>query len=314
MQNAAKDPNYRLCEPGDTRWCSTFFALRSVERDLVHLREALIAIHDKTGEATPAGLLTVFRRPYTIAGVCMMRDATEILWTFSKRLQTRKLTLIQLHYEKNRYIQQLQDICNIPAKADPRSPAYDPTVVVPETFYIKRWPKLWAMMLDEPPSDDVVRNHMDNFHKNVVTPYIRIVWRDIEVRFGGSGLVDAVQIFEEGKRDGLFNDVPSFVKYYFTNSMDELYPDLLYPDLSDALIISCVLPVSSCSVERCFSTMKRIKTRLRSRLTDQNLEWLMLASVEGPDWEEPDVKDLTDEQAEAIIRMFAAMKDRRIPM
>eukprot|EP00666_Eupelagonemidae_sp_cell4sb_P017981 gene17981-biopygen3468 len=49
--------------------------------------------------------------------------------------------------------------------------------------------------------------------------------------------------------------------------------------------------------------MKRIKTRLRNRLKDDNLEWLMLASVEGPDWTDKDVTELTDEQAENIVRM-----------
>eukprot|EP00662_Eupelagonemidae_sp_cell21_P057695 gene57695-biopygen93208 len=43
-----------------------------------------------------------------------------------------------------------------------------------------------------------------------------------------------------------------------------------YEELAKLLVISAVLPLSSCSVERVFSAMKRIKTRLRNRLKDAN--------------------------------------------
>ena len=42
------------------------------------------------------------------------------------------------------------------------------------------------------------------------------------------------------------------------------------------------LPVGTATVERSFSQMKLIKTRLRSRLSDSNLEHLMKISIEGP--------------------------------
>eukprot|EP00665_Eupelagonemidae_sp_cell47_P018014 gene18014-biopygen4733 len=322
------------------------------------------------------------------------------------------------------------------------------------------------MLLAVPPKDDVLTGHLDNFHKNVATPYICDVWRDIEIRFGCSGLIAAVQIFDpkhmplpdspdfanygdkdlrtilfgsesgdwvgygkeacksvvvdkktkemkkgptmqpmvdaskclaswidfrrmmsEGKRDKHFDDVQSFLKYFFSNSLDELYPEL-----SDLLIISAVLPVGSCSqapatsgerwegigepsedvgktsgsqcAPRLLGSSKRWKTSAKfrnglglclasdpegerqatvngrdtsewtseerretsgnagggflgdpcRRLAVRLNEWLMLASVEGPDWRDKDVKDLTDEQAVQIIRMFAAIRERRIPM
>ena len=42
------------------------------------------------------------------------------------------------------------------------------------------------------------------------------------------------------------------------------------------------LPVGTATVERSFSQMKLIKTRLRSRLSDSNLEHLMKISIEDP--------------------------------
>ena len=48
------------------------------------------------------------------------------------------------------------------------------------------------------------------------------------------------------------------------------------------LNITMGLPVGTASVERSFSQMKLIKTRLRSRLSDLNLEHLMKIAIEGP--------------------------------
>ena len=47
------------------------------------------------------------------------------------------------------------------------------------------------------------------------------------------------------------------------------------------LNIMMALPVHG-TVERMFSQMKLIKTRLRNRLSDSNLEHLMKIAIEGP--------------------------------
>lgn len=78
----------------------------------------------------------------------------------------------------------------------------------------------------------------------------------------------------------------------------------------------CVLPVGSASVERSFSHMKIIKTRPRSCLGDDTMEWLMITTIEGPrkEWDEETCKSrpgqrrapatLRDDQADAIIDRF----------
>ncbi len=47
--------------------------------------------------------------------------------------------------------------------------------------------------------------------------------------------------------------------------------------------IMLTLPVGTATVERSFSQMKNIKTRLRNRLNDTNLERLMRIVIEGPE-------------------------------
>ena len=44
-------------------------------------------------------------------------------------------------------------------------------------------------------------------------------------------------------------------------------------------IISAI-PISSCTAERSFSALKRVKTRLRSMMVQERLEGLLLLSVE----------------------------------
>ena len=85
----------------------------------------------------------------------------------------------------------------------------------------------------------------------------------------------------------------------------------VYVELTKLLVISAVLPLSSCSVERVFSAMKRIKTRLRNRLKDANVRWLIFGTMEGPDWTDEETTDLTDDQAVRIIKMFEFEMGRR---
>ena len=53
-----------------------------------------------------------------------------------------------------------------------------------------------------------------------------------------------------------------------------------YPTLVRVYSIALAIPITSCSAERSFSTLKRVKTRLRSSVLQDRLEGLMLMSIE----------------------------------
>ena len=57
----------------------------------------------------------------------------------------------------------------------------------------------------------------------------------------------------------------------------------IFPEIFKLLNIILVLPVGTASVERSFSSMKQIKTRLRNRLNNANLAHLMRIAIEGPE-------------------------------
>ena len=78
----------------------------------------------------------------------------------------------------------------------------------------------------------------------------------------------------------------------------------MFPNLSTLATISLSIPVATASVERSFSQMKLIKTRLCSRLSDSSLSHLMKIAIESPD-------TLLDSDLGEIVDMWNR-KNRRI--
>ena len=78
----------------------------------------------------------------------------------------------------------------------------------------------------------------------------------------------------------------------------------LLPNLSKIGAICLSIPVTTASVERSFSQMKLIKTRLRSSLNDKSLSNLMKIALESPD-------ELTDSHLEEVVNVWNR-KSRRI--
>lgn len=66
----------------------------------------------------------------------------------------------------------------------------------------------------------------------------------------------------------------------------------MFPNLNVLANICLSIPVGTASVERSFSQMKMIKTRLRNRLKETSLSFLMKIAIEAP--EELKDKDLDD--------------------
>ena len=83
-------------------------------------------------------------------------------------------------------------------------------------------------------------------------------------------------------------DINKQLKELSTNSMLEI----MCPGLGTLANVCLTIPVGTASVERSFSQMKMIKTRLRSRL-EANLSHLMKISIESPE-------TLSDEELEQI--------------
>ena len=57
----------------------------------------------------------------------------------------------------------------------------------------------------------------------------------------------------------------------------------MFPNLNTLASICLTIPIGTASVERSFSQMKVIKTRLRSRLGEKSLSHLMKIAIESPE-------------------------------
>ena len=67
--------------------------------------------------------------------------------------------------------------------------------------------------------------------------------------------------------------------------------------------IYLAIPVTSCSAERAFSALKRIKNWLRTTMGEERLSDMAVLNIE---------RELVDAiSIEDVIKIFASMKDRR---
>ena len=68
-----------------------------------------------------------------------------------------------------------------------------------------------------------------------------------------------------------------------THQMQNILHSSMFPNLFRLAEIAVCLPVTTASVERSFSHMKMIKTKLRNRLNESSLHHLTMIAIEGPD-------------------------------
>lgn len=85
--------------------------------------------------------------------------------------------------------------------------------------------------------------------------------------------------------------------------MKEAFPDLL---LFSQIVLT--VPIASASAERSFSTMKRVKTYLRSTMADQRLNDLCLLAIEREM-----SHDLLNDPS-SVITKFAMLAERKLPL
>ena len=78
----------------------------------------------------------------------------------------------------------------------------------------------------------------------------------------------------------------------------------MFPNLIILANVCLTIPVGTASVERSFSQLKMIKSRLRNRLGEANLSYLMKIALES-------LETLSDEELEQIMNVWT-IKSRRI--
>lgn len=99
-------------------------------------------------------------------------------------------------------------------------------------------------------------------------------------------------------------NVESILKHFVDNQLKEIFPEAY-----KLFVLIATIPITSTSVERSFSCLKRIKTYTRNKIKNDRLSALSLVSIE---------KELfaslqeADNFMEIIINKFVLLKNRRI--
>lgn len=78
----------------------------------------------------------------------------------------------------------------------------------------------------------------------------------------------------------------------------------LFPNMSKFAQICRVVPIHTADVERTFSQLKLIKTRIRNRMNEKTLDALLRIAVEGPSIEQFPVAD--------AVQLWASKRNRRL--
>lgn len=96
-------------------------------------------------------------------------------------------------------------------------------------------------------------------------------------------------------------NITDLLGFLLENNLTECFGEVI-----KLLEILITIPMTSSKAERCFSTLKRIKTFLRSTMEKERLSALAMLSIE-----KRIIRDMVDFN-ERVIDMFAVKKERRM--
>lgn len=113
----------------------------------------------------------------------------------------------------------------------------------------------------------------------------------------GCELLEEIEVFKEVIPSEI-NDTPKLLQYIVSNNLNQIYPNLYI-----VLRICCTIPVSTATAEKSFSTLKLIKTYLRTSMSQERLTGLAVLSIESRIAAELDYNE--------IIQQFSSKKSRQ---
>ena len=149
-----------------------------------------------------------------------------------------------------------------------------------------------------------------------------LVERLIPKNIGALTQEDVLRIFETFRADletdigGFQTEVRRWTTMWGTTNVNQKPGTLeetiqnsnhtLYPSITLCLRIVLCMPVTTASAERAFSTMRRVKTYLRSSMTTERLSGLGLMAIYKQKASELDIEE--------VIDIFARKKDRKLEL
>ncbi|XP_056450414.1 uncharacterized protein LOC130385760 isoform X1 [Gadus chalcogrammus] len=305
LQNILQEMELKLKQPKDVRWLSHDAATKALYRSL---RSVLVHLNQEMGKGVVmARALWSWLRTYkAIATLYLLCDVLPHLSALSKCFQQKQLDLTEIHRAvetKKQVIRLARDqpieggrLANLDVDLSPGG----------------RLDGLEIQVFDQQRQEfaSVQRQFIDNLVENM------------EERFPQTELLAAFGVLDPGclpnsmtgdygweemnqlstfysdghspiDREELRDEWISFRQHL--GSYRQKTPKVMcqvlsanptlacqYPNIASLYARMVVIPVHTADCERAFSTLKRVKTRLRSTMTNATLNHLLRISIEGP--------------------------------
>ena len=340
IQKVLDIPELKIVKPSDTRWLSHEKCVSTVKKCYGAIVSALETIYQESHEPEALGISKILSKPSTLFAIYLLDYILPEVSKLSKSLQTEKLDLSIISSLVDATLHTLEDVLQPAAKwvldLQEVKEEMDITVGinfnsddvasfqsrVTEPFYTKLKENIANRFI----SQDVVScfsifdpkktpNSLENctYGEDQVKVLLEHYGSELpaETVVGDEFLMPAVitsssdlptewKTFRRYITNQPREDIKEQLKELSTNSMMQT----MFPNLSILANVCLTIPVGTASVERSFSHMKMVKSRLRNRLGEANLSYLMKIALESPE-------ALSDEELEQIVTVWTR-KPRRI--
>ena len=340
VQRVLDMPELKIIKPSDTRWLAHEKCVKGVKASYAAIVTALDNIHDATHEPEALGLSKALSKKQTTAAIFLLDYTLPQVAKLNKTLQTENLDLSivaslvdsTLHTLEdavtpaaNWVLELLEECVNLEtATGTEITPTdittFQETIAKPfiatlkdniSSRFASSGDVLLALSIFDPKKLPADSHALSHYGEDAISTLLTHYGTDIsaETLHGEETVKEAMispDISTEWKTFRQFmakqpkENMKLQLKELATNEMLKS----MFPNLNTLAIISLSIPVATASVERSFSQMKLIKSRLRNRLSDTSLSHLLKIAIESPD-------TLQDCDLEEIVDMWNR-KGRRI--
>jgi hypothetical protein len=339
VQKVLNLPELKITKPSDTRWLAHERCVSAVKRSYGAIVTTLEQIYEGSHEPEALGLSKILRRSSTLFAIYLLDFLLPQVSKLSKCLQSQSLDLTIISSLVDATLHTLDDVIQPAANwllelqevmEEMESTLGIKFTTEDITEFQSRVVKPFYMLLKDNiqnrfNSHDIVSSFSIFDPKKMPKPP-----KDCST-YGNESIQTLLQHYgRELPAESVLGDefvMPAFVRpdlptewktfrRYITNQPKEGLSEQLKelstnsmlqtmcPSLSALAKVCLTIPVGTASVERSFSQMKMIKTRLRNRLGEANLSHLMKIAIESP-------QTLSDEELEQIVDIWSR-KSRRI--
>ena len=322
----------KLKEAKDVWWLSHDQAVQTLRRCLAAVLTALEREAAENGEAVAVGLVKVMKSYHFIACLHLMSEVLPHLSHLSRLFQGTYIQLSMIQPHLNACMKTLTSYRD--AKTPPDVTATDAALNdelkefnirippnIKDTFNKHVRQPFLNLLLQNLNDRFTFAELLQGFDKFIPPPYTATdEERDkvshnykekLQLLISHYGTGEDAPVSAEKLRKEWESFYYMLQDHYSNAKAIEVMKDLVneklnpvYPQLSCLANLALVIPINTADCERAFSTMKRVKTRIRNRLKSVTLDALLRISIQGPSLDEFDF--------ESAVNKWSSITNRKI--